>query len=84
MNANFTFLLRFSRLPSLPSSSEDFKQALTVIKQFEIAAEEKNRLEQSIDKAASKVVNKLMFDLRENLNMDTWRECVEAIAKIYP
>ena len=28
MNANFIFLLRFSRLPSLPSSLEDFKQAL--------------------------------------------------------
>ena len=54
------------------------------VSHLEIAAEEKNRLEQSIDKAASKVVNKLMFDLRENLNMDTWRECVEAIAKIYP
>ena len=28
MNANFIFLLRFSRLPSLPSSLEDFKQSL--------------------------------------------------------
>ena len=28
MNANFIFLLRFSRLPSSPSSLEDFKQAL--------------------------------------------------------
>lgn len=54
------------------------------VSHLEIAAEEKDRLEQSIDKAASKVVNKLMFDLRENLSMDTWRECVEAIAKIYP
>lgn len=54
------------------------------VSHLEIGTEEKEKLESTIDKAASKVVNKLMFDLRENLNMDTWRECVEAIAKIYP
>ena len=54
------------------------------VSHLEIDAAEKEKLEKTIDTAASKVVNKLMFDLRENLNMDTWRECVEAIAKIYP
>ena len=54
------------------------------VSHLQIDTQEKDRLEKTIDKAASKVANKLMFDLRENLSMDTWRECVEAIAKIYP
>ncbi|MBQ4044929.1 MAG: glutamyl-tRNA reductase [Lachnospiraceae bacterium] len=44
---------------------------------------DKKELESSIEAAASKVVNKLLFGLRDHLDISTWRDCVEAASKIY-
>lgn len=43
----------------------------------------KESLEKTIDEAARKVVDKLIFGLRDNLTIDTWRECIESMNKIY-
>lgn len=47
--------------------------------------EEKNKLflEGKIDDASKKVIDKLVFGLRDNLSIDAWRECVECLSKIY-
>lgn len=43
----------------------------------------KESLEKNINEASKKVVDKLIFGLRDNLNIDTWRECIEGMNKIY-
>lgn len=43
----------------------------------------KESLEKTINDASKKVVDKLIFGLRDNLNIDTWRECIEGMNKIY-
>jgi glutamyl-tRNA reductase len=43
----------------------------------------KESLEKTIDEAARKVVDKLIFGLRDNVGIDTWRECIESMNKIY-
>jgi glutamyl-tRNA reductase len=43
----------------------------------------KESLEKTIQDASKKVVDKLIFGLRDNLDIDTWRECIEGMNKIY-
>lgn len=45
--------------------------------------EEKRELEQAIDRAAGKVVTKMMFGLRDTLEKDTFTDCVEGLEKLY-
>ena len=37
----------------------------------------------AVDTAAGKVVNKLIFGLRDSLNQDAFLECVEGLEKLY-
>ena len=53
------------------------------IRKIDLTEHEKEHLEKSIHDATGKVVNKLMFGLMDNLNPETFQECVEAIKKIY-
>lgn len=39
--------------------------------------------EKAVDTAAGKVVNKLIFGLRDSLNQDAFLECVEGLEKLY-
>ncbi|WP_099467982.1 glutamyl-tRNA reductase [Konateibacter massiliensis] len=48
-----------------------------------IEEDSRESLENTIQEASKKVVDKLIFGLRDNLNVDTWRECVEGMNKIY-
>jgi glutamyl-tRNA reductase len=48
-----------------------------------IEEECKESLEKTINDASKKVVDKLIFGLRENLTIDSWRECIEGMNKIY-
>lgn len=54
-----------------------------VLNELDIEGEEQRELERSIDMAASKVISKLMFQIRDGVNAETFRECVEAISKVY-
>lgn len=53
------------------------------IKQIDINQHEREHLEKSIEDAAGKVINKLMFGLMDNLKPETFQECVEVIKKLY-
>lgn len=53
------------------------------LKQLNVAEEEKKHLDESIKTAANKVVNKLLFGLKDNVDKDVFRECVEAFEKLY-
>lgn len=48
-----------------------------------IEEESRESLEKTIDEASKKVVDKLIFGLRDNLTIDTWRKCIESMNKIY-
>lgn len=48
-----------------------------------IEAEEREALLSAVDTAAGKVVNKLLFGLRETLRQDVFQECLEALTKLY-
>lgn len=45
--------------------------------------EQKVRLREQIDRAAAKVVNKMMFGLRDAVSQEAFRECVEGLEKLY-
>ena len=52
--------------------------------QIDVSPKEREMLEGSIETAASKVVAKLMFKLRDSVNPDQLRECLEAFGHAYP
>ncbi|KIR02787.1 Glutamyl-tRNA reductase [Lachnospiraceae bacterium TWA4] len=45
--------------------------------------EQKEDLEQAIDTATSKVIGKILFCLRDSLDAETFRDCVDAVSQIY-
>jgi glutamyl-tRNA reductase len=53
------------------------------MKHLSADAQEKETLEKAIDTAAAKVVNKIMFCLRDSLDSDIFRDCVQAVAQMY-
>ena len=44
---------------------------------------DKEVLEASVHSAANKVVSKIIFGLRDNVNTETFLECMEALKNIY-
>lgn len=54
-----------------------------VSKKLEMEEGCRESLEKNISEASKKVVDKLIFGLRDNINIDTWRECIEGMNKIY-
>ncbi len=44
---------------------------------------DRQKLAQTIEKAAGKVVNKLIFGLRDNLEKEVFLECVAGLEKVY-
>ena len=44
---------------------------------------DREKLKKAVDTAAGKVVNKLIFGLRDSLNQDAFLECVEGLEKLY-
>ena len=49
----------------------------------ELADSDREKLKKAVDTAAGKVVNKLIFGLRDSLNQDVFLECVEGLEKLY-
>lgn len=54
-----------------------------VLKKSAGTGEEKKQIAESVEKAANKVVSKLLFQLKEEVPIDTWRECVEGMNHIF-
>jgi len=54
-----------------------------VLHRLPLQEEEKRELEQAIDRAAGKVVTKMMFGLRDALEKDAFADCVEGLEKLY-
>lgn len=53
------------------------------LRKLDVSEKEKESLEKAIETSASKVVNKILFGLRDHLSISTWRECMEAVSLIY-
>ena len=45
--------------------------------------EDRINLLEAVDTAAGKVVNKMIFGLRDSLNQDAFLECVAGLEKVY-
>ena len=45
--------------------------------------DDRQNLVKAVDTAAGKVVNKLIFGLRDSLNQEVFLECVAGLEKIY-
>lgn len=54
------------------------------VKELGLSKTEQANLEQTMENATTKVIGKLMFELRDSLNVDTFRECLEALEQVYP
>ena len=54
-----------------------------IIGHMNIADEEKASIEESIKQAANKVVNKIMFGIKDELEVDDFRKCAIAAKNIY-
>ena len=65
-------------------AAKDVELRLTKpLRRLDASEQDKEELEKAIETAASKVVNKILFGLRDNLCISTWRDCVEAVSRIY-
>ena len=53
------------------------------IRKLDIEEEDKEKLVDTINNAAGKVILKMMFGLKEILDKDVFAECVEGIKNIY-
>ncbi len=54
-----------------------------IMRAVPISDEEREKLLQSIDTAAAKVVNKMIFGLRDSLEREAFAECVAGLEKVY-
>lgn len=54
-----------------------------VIRNLPIDQQDKIALEQYLDDAAVKVINKMMFGLRDTVSQSAFRECIEGLEKLY-
>ncbi len=54
-----------------------------ILKKIPMEEIDRENLKDAVDQAAGKVVNKLIFGLRDRLNQDAFLECVAGLEKIY-
>lgn len=54
------------------------------VKELGLSKSDQANLEQTMETATTKVIGKLMFELRDSLNADTFRECLEVLEQVYP
>lgn len=54
-----------------------------VLKKTPMEQEDRQKLLKAVDAAAGKVVNKLIFGLRDSLNQEAFLECVAGLEKLY-
>ena len=56
---------------------------LKILKKTPMEEKDRERLLKAIDTAAGKVVNKMIFGLRDSLEQDAFMECVAGLEKVY-
>lgn len=56
---------------------------LKILKRMPMEESDRERLLETIDTAAGKVVNKMIFGLRDTLEQDAFLECVAGLEKVY-
>ena len=72
-------------LPTLTLKKQQLQAEIRTIEaQAKAVRGEREELENAVQMAAFKVVNKILFGLKAQLDVSTWRECVEAAVRIYP
>ena len=54
-----------------------------IIKHTPMESADREELQKTIDKAAGKVINKMMFGLKDFLNEEAFLECVAGLEKLY-
>jgi glutamyl-tRNA reductase len=54
-----------------------------ILRNLPLEEEQRETLKKQIDTAEAKVVNKMLFGLRDTVSQKTFRECVEGLEKIY-
>ena len=54
-----------------------------ILKKTPMEDDDRQNLVKAVDTAAGKVVNKLIFGLRDSLNQEVFLECVAGLEKIY-
>ncbi len=54
-----------------------------ILKKTPMEESDRENLEKAVDQAAGKVINKLIFGLRDSLNQEAFLECVAGLEKLY-
>ena len=75
-------------IPRIQEIKEDAVQDLNlriekILRNTPMEAEDRENLLKAVDTAAGKVVNKMIFGLRDSLNQETFLECVAGLEKLY-
>ena len=75
-------------IPRIQEIQKDAAQDLElrlgkIIRKLPLEADEQEKLRQNIRSAAQKVVNKMMFGLRDVMDQEAFLECVEGLEKLY-
>lgn len=75
-------------IPRIQEIQKDAAQDLQlrlgkILRSLPLEEEERDKLRQNIDKAAGRVVSKMMFGLRDALDREVFLECVEGLEKLY-
>ena len=75
----------FPRIEEIKADAvEDLNLRITkILKKTPMEQKERESLLRAIDKAAGKVVNKMIFGLRDSLEQEAFLDCVEGLEKIY-
>lgn len=66
---------------SQTASDDILGRANKSIRNLCLPQEEQERLERDVYQAANKVLSKLMFGIRDNLNRELWQDCLESLEK---
>ena len=75
-------------IPRIQEIREDAVQDLNlriekILRKTPMQEEDRINLLEAVDTAAGKVVNKMIFGLRDSLNQDAFLECVAGLEKVY-
>lgn len=88
MDEFFQWLNGRDLIPRIQEIREDAVQDLNfridkILKNTPMEPGDREKLLQAVDTAAGKVVNKLIFGLRDSLNQEAFLECVAGLEKLY-
>ena len=88
MDEFFQWLNGRDLIPRIQEIREDAVQDLNlridkILRNTPMEEADREKLLQAVDTAAGKVVNKLIFGLRDSLNQEAFRECVAGLERLY-